>query len=106
MAVTVPYSDLGLTPTTVALCSAGLPQVQGSFDNWTTRSPLHQHGKDFTLVKMLLPGVYQYKFIVDGEWKYAPDQVRGPRHAHSCPIPCPLQSTTATLKRKRHVKCM
>lgn len=26
-------------------------------------------------MKMLLPGVYQYKFIVDGEWKYAPDQV-------------------------------
>ena len=23
---------------------------------------------------MLPPGVYQYKFIVDGEWKYAPDQ--------------------------------
>jgi len=26
-------------------------------------------------VKMLPPAVYQYKFIVDGEWKYAPDQV-------------------------------
>jgi 5'-AMP-activated protein kinase regulatory beta subunit len=22
----------------------------------------------------LRPGVYQYKFIVDGQWKYAPDQ--------------------------------
>ena len=25
-------------------------------------------------VKLLPPGVYQYKFIVDGQWKYAPDQ--------------------------------
>eukprot|EP00238_Polyblepharides_amylifera_P013974 CAMPEP_0196575652 /NCGR_PEP_ID=MMETSP1081-20130531/5082_1 /TAXON_ID=36882 /ORGANISM="Pyramimonas amylifera, Strain CCMP720" /LENGTH=226 /DNA_ID=CAMNT_0041894017 /DNA_START=384 /DNA_END=1064 /DNA_ORIENTATION=- len=49
-------------------------EVQGSFDNWESRQSLHRHGKDFNLVKMLLPGVYQYKFIVDGEWKYAPDQ--------------------------------
>ena len=27
-----------------------------------------------TLVKLLAPGVYQYKFIVDGEWRYAADQ--------------------------------
>lgn len=24
-------------------------------------------------MKVLPPGVYQYRFIVDGEWRYAPD---------------------------------
>eukprot|EP00850_Spirogloea_muscicola_P016233 SM000130S27120 [mRNA] locus=s130:401971:403042:+ [translate_table: standard] len=47
--------------------------VDGSWDNWTTRQPLQRSGRDFTIVKMLPPGVYQYKFIVDNEWRYAPD---------------------------------
>eukprot|EP00241_Pyramimonas_parkeae_P012568 CAMPEP_0114245664 /NCGR_PEP_ID=MMETSP0058-20121206/12027_1 /TAXON_ID=36894 /ORGANISM="Pyramimonas parkeae, CCMP726" /LENGTH=274 /DNA_ID=CAMNT_0001358753 /DNA_START=415 /DNA_END=1240 /DNA_ORIENTATION=+ len=64
-----------LIPTVLSWAHGGTTvQVQGSFDNWSSRATLHQHGKEFTLVKMLLPGVYQYKFIVDGEWKYAPDQ--------------------------------
>lgn len=49
-------------------------EVEGSFDNWSTRQPLQRSGKDFTIIKLLLPGVYQYKFIVDGEWKYDPNQ--------------------------------
>jgi len=48
-------------------------EVEGSFDNWATRQTLQRSGKDFTIVKLLPPGVYQYKFIVDGEWKYAPE---------------------------------
>lgn len=111
--------------------------VEGSFDNWSTRHVMQRSGKDFTIVKLLPPGVYQarthplthpnlhgmlllrsaqlhagtqgplhcygpqvlkcwvvtrlawlcrkaevcvsaagaqYKFIVDGDWKYAPDQ--------------------------------
>lgn len=64
-----------LIPTVISWAHGGNSvEVQGSFDNWSSRAPLHQHGKEFTLVKMLMPGVYQYKFIVDGEWKYAPDQ--------------------------------
>eukprot|EP00246_Nothoceros_aenigmaticus_P005029 TRINITY_DN16841_c0_g1_i1.p1 TRINITY_DN16841_c0_g1~~TRINITY_DN16841_c0_g1_i1.p1 ORF type:complete len:185 (+),score=31.56 TRINITY_DN16841_c0_g1_i1:292-846(+) len=47
--------------------------VQGSWDNWTSAHPLQRSGKDFTLVKVLPSGVYQYKFIVDGEWRYAAD---------------------------------
>jgi 5'-AMP-activated protein kinase regulatory beta subunit len=35
---------------------------------------MHRNGKDFTVIKLMQPGVYQYKFIVDGEWKYAPEQ--------------------------------
>jgi 5'-AMP-activated protein kinase regulatory beta subunit len=49
--------------------------VEGSFDNWQSRQALHRSGtREFAIVKMLPPGVYQYKFIVDGEWKYAPEQ--------------------------------
>ena len=34
-------------------------EVEGSFDNWTTRQALQQSGKDFTIVKLLPSGVYQ-----------------------------------------------
>lgn len=47
--------------------------VEGSWDNWKTRKPLQRSGKDFTLMKVLPSGVYQYRFIVDGTWRYAPD---------------------------------
>ena len=45
-------------------------EVEGSWDNWTSRLTLLKSGKDFTVVKLLMPGVYQFKFIVDGTWKY------------------------------------
>ena len=48
--------------------------VEGSFDNWTSRTQLQKTGNHFTIVKLLSPGVYQYKFIVDGEWQYDPGQ--------------------------------
>lgn len=35
--------------------------------------PLQQSGKDHTILKVLPPGIYQYKFIVDDQWRYAPD---------------------------------
>ncbi|GLJ52067.1 hypothetical protein SUGI_1107340 [Cryptomeria japonica] len=47
--------------------------VEGSWDNWTSRKPLHRAGKDFTIMLVLPSGVYQYKFIIDGEWRYVPD---------------------------------
>ena len=34
-------------------------EVEGSFDNWTMRQPMQRSGKDFTIVKLLPPGVYQ-----------------------------------------------
>eukprot|EP00873_Tetraselmis_striata_P010812 jgi/Tetstr1/431076/TSEL_020793.t1 len=49
-------------------------ELQGSFDNWHSRQPMQQTHAGHTLVKLLTPGVYQYKFIVDGEWRYAADQ--------------------------------
>ncbi|XP_042385729.1 SNF1-related protein kinase regulatory subunit beta-2-like isoform X2 [Zingiber officinale] len=47
--------------------------VEGSWDNWKTKKPLQMSGKDFTVMVVLPSGFYQYRFIVDGEWKYAPD---------------------------------
>ncbi|XP_057970157.1 SNF1-related protein kinase regulatory subunit beta-2 [Malania oleifera] len=47
--------------------------VEGSWDNWMTRKHLQRSGKDFTIMKVLPSGVYQYRFIVDGQWRYTPD---------------------------------
>ncbi|XP_024443389.2 SNF1-related protein kinase regulatory subunit beta-2 isoform X2 [Populus trichocarpa] len=47
--------------------------VEGSWDDWKTRMPLQRSGKDYTIMKVLPSGVYQYRFIVDGQWRYAPD---------------------------------
>ncbi len=33
--------------------------VEGSWDNWTTRQPLQRTGADFSIVRLLPPGVYQ-----------------------------------------------
>ncbi|KAL7240505.1 hypothetical protein ACSBR2_006202 [Camellia fascicularis] len=35
--------------------------------------PLQTSGKDFTIMEVLPSGVFQFKFIVDGQWRYAPD---------------------------------
>lgn len=37
------------------------------------RKPLQRSGMDFTVMIVLPSGFYQYRFIVDGEWKHAPD---------------------------------
>lgn len=34
-------------------------EVEGSFDNWTSRQRMQKSGKDYTIVKLLPPGVYQ-----------------------------------------------
>lgn len=47
--------------------------VEGSWDNWKTKKFLTKSGKDFSIMKILPSGVYQYRFIVDGEWRYAPE---------------------------------
>ncbi|KAL1804118.1 hypothetical protein ACET3Z_032765 [Daucus carota] len=47
--------------------------LEGSWDDWKTRKPLQRSGKDFTIMKVLPSGVYRYRFIVDGQWRYAPD---------------------------------
>ena len=39
-------------------------EVEGSFDNWQTRQPMQKSGKDFTIVKLLPPGVYQVSCLL------------------------------------------
>jgi 5'-AMP-activated protein kinase, regulatory beta subunit len=70
-------------------------EIQGSFDNWSSKTALQKSGADFTILKLLPPGVYQvrdhcclgpavpgvftnvttlqYKYIVDGNWTYDPN---------------------------------
>ncbi|CAK7331923.1 unnamed protein product [Dovyalis caffra] len=47
--------------------------VEGSWDNFTSRKKLQRSGKDHSILMVLPSGIYHYKFIVDGEWKYIPD---------------------------------
>jgi len=48
--------------------------VTGSFNHWGERIPLRRSGGDYVVCLNLMPGTYQFKFIVDNEWRYAPDQ--------------------------------
>lgn len=47
--------------------------VEGSWDNWSSRKTLVRSGKDFAILLVLPSGVYHYRFVVDGEWRYIPD---------------------------------
>ncbi|KAG8365336.1 hypothetical protein BUALT_Bualt18G0094100 [Buddleja alternifolia] len=68
------YDEQGI-PTMITWSYGGKEvAVEGSWDDWKTRKPLQKSGKDFTIMKVLPSGVYQYRFIVDGQWRYSPDQ--------------------------------
>lgn len=47
--------------------------IEGSWDGWKTKDFLQRTDKDFTVMKVLPSGVYHYRFIVDGQCRYAPD---------------------------------
>lgn len=47
--------------------------IEGSWDNWKTREFLQRSGRDLTIMKVLPSGVYHYRFIVDGQWRCAPE---------------------------------
>ncbi|XVE59111.1 hypothetical protein DITRI_Ditri05aG0019100 [Diplodiscus trichospermus] len=47
--------------------------VEGSWDNWISRKTLQRSGKDHSVLLVLPSGIYHYKFIVDGKWRYMPD---------------------------------
>eukprot|EP00003_Mantamonas_plastica_P015710 TRINITY_DN2648_c0_g1_i1.p1 TRINITY_DN2648_c0_g1~~TRINITY_DN2648_c0_g1_i1.p1 ORF type:complete len:297 (-),score=81.50 TRINITY_DN2648_c0_g1_i1:264-1154(-) len=48
--------------------------ITGSFNNWKTRIPLNKSGSDFSTILYLPPGEHRYKFIVDDDWSYSPEQ--------------------------------
>ncbi len=52
----------------------GSVYVTGSFNHWGERIPMRRSGADHVVCLNLLAGTYQYKFIVDNEWRYAADQ--------------------------------
>jgi 5'-AMP-activated protein kinase regulatory beta subunit len=49
--------------------------ITGSFNQWLGKIPMHSVStKEFSLVIDVPPGKHFYKFIVDDEWRFAPDQ--------------------------------
>ncbi|KAI6669685.1 hypothetical protein NL676_004570 [Syzygium grande] len=64
----------GGIPTVIAWHYGGSDVVvEGSWDNWGSRRKLQRSGKDYSILMVLRFGVYHYKFIVDGQWRYSPD---------------------------------
>jgi Glycogen recognition site of AMP-activated protein kinase len=48
--------------------------ITGTFNNWEKQIPMHRSGNDFTYIHDLKKGKHAFKFIVDDEWRFAPDQ--------------------------------
>merc|ERR1719446_409316 len=48
--------------------------VTGTFNGWSKQIPMHRSGNDFTYIHNLKRGKHAFKFIVDDEWRFAPDQ--------------------------------
>lgn len=48
--------------------------ITGTFNNWERQIPMHRSGNEFSYVHSLTRGKHAYKFIVDDEWRFAPDQ--------------------------------
>ncbi|KAL3519267.1 hypothetical protein ACH5RR_017416 [Cinchona calisaya] len=69
------YYEQGI-PTMITWSYGGKEvSIEGSWDNWKTRTLLERSGKDFAIMKVLPSGVYRYRFIVDGQWRYLPDML-------------------------------
>ncbi|KAL4443182.1 hypothetical protein ABPG74_002249 [Tetrahymena malaccensis] len=47
--------------------------VTGTFSNWINHIQLQKQGQEFSICVRLPPGLHQYKFIVDGEWRFSPE---------------------------------
>lgn len=47
--------------------------ITGSFCNWKQRFKMNHLKTSSRLILRLLPGIYQYKYIVDGEWQISKD---------------------------------
>mmetsp|Transcript_31238 Transcript_31238/g.46188 ORF Transcript_31238/g.46188 Transcript_31238/m.46188 type:complete len:360 (+) Transcript_31238:546-1625(+) len=48
--------------------------ITGTFNDWSRQIPMHRSGNDFTYIHNLRKGKHAFKFIVDDEWRFAPDQ--------------------------------
>ncbi|GIQ88441.1 hypothetical protein KIPB_010689, partial [Kipferlia bialata] len=69
-------------------CAAGSVSLAGSFNGWDSQaSPMQREGDHWTLSLPLSPGVYQYKYVVDGDWRVSPDhptQVDSDGNTNNC----------------------
>lgn len=50
--------------------------LAASFNGWREQIPMSRSGNEFAVVQELPRGVHQYKFIVDDQWRFAPDQLK------------------------------
>jgi len=50
--------------------------LAASFNGWRDQIPMVRSGQEFSVVHEPPRGVHQYKFIVDDQWRFAPDQPR------------------------------
>eukprot|EP00934_Nitzschia_sp_Nitz4_P007376 Nitzschia sp. Nitz4//scaffold274_size25273//4168//5115//NITZ4_008324-RA/size25273-processed-gene-0.11-mRNA-1//-1//CDS//3329545272//7366//frame0 len=48
--------------------------ITGTFNGWSRQIPMHRSGNDFTYIHNLQRGKHAFKYIVDDEWRFAPDQ--------------------------------
>ena len=48
--------------------------LTGNWDGWRKQIPLRKSEDEFTAILALPIGRFQYKFTIDGEWKYSPSQ--------------------------------
>ncbi|EGD72550.1 Prkab1b protein [Salpingoeca rosetta] len=54
--------------------AASQVMVAGTFNRWEDHVPLQkQRDGSFSTIMHLKPGEYQYKYLVDGEWRHDPD---------------------------------
>jgi len=68
-------SRLTLIPTVLQWSHGGrMVYVTGTFNNWAERIPMRASRNDFTVCLNLPVGTFQYKFIVDNEWRFSPSQ--------------------------------
>ena len=49
--------------------------ITGTFNGWDKQCPMHRSGNDFTYIANLTRGKHMYKFVVDDDWRFAPDQL-------------------------------
>ena len=48
--------------------------ISGSYDNWTSKTPLAKSHGEFYIIIELPIGTHQYKFFVDGQWMCDPTE--------------------------------
>jgi 5'-AMP-activated protein kinase regulatory beta subunit len=69
------YFQAQIVPTVFTWSHGGRQvYITGTFNGWQEQIPMHRSGHDFTYIHNLTKGKHVYKFIVDDQWRFAPDQ--------------------------------